>query len=93
MNQNFNITMGTNIIIIVMTNLIPELNKPLIKISILFFVNYLMYLNYYMNDFDRIFQSLLWACFGYIILFYLEKCVIIYYSKWNQEKANLIEFI
>lgn len=87
MNQNFTITMGTNISIIIITNLIPALNKPLIKLGVLFFANYLVYLNYYMNDFNRIFQSLLWSCFGYVILFYLEKCVVIW-----QEKVNLLEY-
>lgn len=87
MNHNFTITMGTNISIIIMTNLIPVLNKPLIKLGILFFANYLFYLNYHMNNFDRIFQSLLWCCFGYVILFYLEKYVIIW-----EEKVNLLEY-
>lgn len=94
MNRNFTITMGTNISIIIMTNLIPELNKPLIKLGILFFANYLIYLNYYMDDFERLIKSLLWACVGYVILFYLEKCVIISYSNFfsPKDKVNLLEY-
>lgn len=89
MNYNFTITMGTNISIIIMTNLIPQINKPLIKLGILFFANYLIYLNYYMNDFERLIKSLLWACVGYVILFYLEKCVVIWFLNYPQDLKQL----
>jgi hypothetical protein len=89
MNKNFKATSYTIISLIIVTKMFPQFNKPLIKIGIIFFINYIILLNYNINDTSRLLQSLLYACFGYVILLSLEKFIgnnqfNIFYCEENQ---------
>lgn len=90
MSENINITIGTIIFIVVLEkiNMLPCLiNKELLKLLILFTVNYLTILKYNMSDMDKLLTSLFYAAVGYVVLFYVGK---INYENFQNEQSSTV---